>query len=86
MSQPVIVTLSVMTALEFRDLEITQQLKEKSTSRNTLSLEYLKSDDTTTLLIPLLPSFHTLQSKVSNFNRYAYLYHQPLMGFPKAQY
>lgn len=35
----VTVTLSVMAALKFRDLEIIQQLKEKSTSRETLSLE-----------------------------------------------
>lgn len=56
MSQPVAavtVTLSVVTALKFRDPEITQQLKEKSTSRETLSLQYLKPDGTTILLIPL---------------------------------
>lgn len=42
MSQPVtavIVTLSVMTALKFRDLEIIQQLKEKSTSRESFNLK-----------------------------------------------
>jgi len=65
----VVVTLSVTTALKFRNLEITQQLQEVSTSREQLNnLKMLKPDGTTTsLLNSLSPPSHKLTKEFSNF-------------------